>query len=169
LGSSADRKKAQVALRDQAETFEAIIENTSDSVLLISPDFKLLRFNKTAEERLLQRRGEKIFIGADFRNYLYPDAKQVFHAMFTDSLNGKFCDREIQARDTSGNSFWIRAKTSPVYDRENKLLGVTLLSENIDSQRRHRSRLYKVKKNSEVLWNRAWSAYTLCRKRNLFM
>jgi hypothetical protein len=30
---------------DQAETFEAIIENTSDSVLLISPDFKLLGFN----------------------------------------------------------------------------------------------------------------------------
>jgi len=136
LGSSADRKKAQVALRDQAETFEAIIENTSDSVLLISPDFKLLRFNKTAEERLLQRRGEKIFIGADFRNYLYPDAKQIFHDMFSDSLNGKFCDREIQARDTSGNSFWIRAKTSPVYDRENNLLGVTLLSENIDSRKK---------------------------------
>src|ERR1700749_3379149 len=48
LSNSAERKKAEVALRDQAETFEAIIENTSDSVLLISPDFKLLRFNKTA-------------------------------------------------------------------------------------------------------------------------
>ena len=56
--------------------------------------------------------------------------------MFNDSLKGKFCDREIQARDTNGNSFWIRAKTSPVYDRDNKLLGVTLLSENIDSQKK---------------------------------
>src|SRR5437762_2974036 len=94
LSNSAERKKAEVALRDQAETFEAIIENTSDSVLLISPDFKLLRFNKTAQERLLQRRGEKIFIGADFRKFLYPDAKEIFHAMFMDSLGGKFCDRE---------------------------------------------------------------------------
>jgi len=136
LSNSAERKKAEVALRDQAETFEAIIENTSDSVLLISPDFKLLRFNKTAQERLLQRKGERIFIGADFREFLYPDAKEMFHEMFNDSLKGKFCDREIQARDTKGNSFWIRAKTSPVYDRDSKLLGVTLLSENIDSQKK---------------------------------
>jgi PAS domain S-box-containing protein len=136
LSNSAERKKAELALRDQAETFEAIIENTSDSVLLISPDFKLLRFNKMAEERLLQRKGERIFIGADFRKFLYPDAKEMFYEMFSDSLKGRFCDREIQARDTNGNSFWIRAKTSPVYDRDNKLLGVTLLSENIDSQKK---------------------------------
>ena len=136
LSNSAERKKAEVALRDQAETFEAIIENTSDSVLLISPDFKLLRFNKTAEDRLLRRRGERIFIGADFRKFLYTDAEEAFYTMFSDSLDGKFCDREIQARDVSGNFFWIRAKTSPVYDRDNKLLGVTLLSENIDSQKK---------------------------------
>ena len=136
LSNSAERKKAEVALRDQAETFEAIIENTSDSVLLISPEFKLLRFNKTARERIVQRRGERIFIGADFRKFLYPDAEEIFHVMFNDSLKGKFCDREIQAKDTNGNSFWIRAKTSPVYDRDNQLLGVTLLSENIDSQKK---------------------------------
>lgn len=136
LSNSAERKKAEVALREQAETFEAIIENTSDSVLLISPDFKLLRFNKTAMDRLLQRRGEQIFIGADFRRFLYPGAEKIFFEMFNDSLSGKFCDRELQAKDTNGNSFWIRAKTSPVYDRDNKLLGVTLLSENIDSQKR---------------------------------
>lgn len=141
LSNSAERKNAEVALRDQAETFEAIIENTSDSVMLISPDFKLLRFNKTAKERLLQRKGERIFIGADFRRFLYPDAKEIFHVMFNDSLNGKFCDREIQARDINGNSFWIRAKTSPVYDRDNKLLGVTLLSENIDSQKKAQTAL----------------------------
>ena len=136
LSNSAERKKAEVALRDQAETFEAIIENTSDSVLLISPEFKLLRFNKTAQERIVQRRGERIFIGADFRKFLYPDAEEIFHVMFNDSLKGKFCDREIQAKDANGNSFWIRAKTSPVYDRDNQLLGVTLLSENIDSQKK---------------------------------
>ena len=89
-----------------------------------------------AQERILQRKGEGIFIGADFRQFLYPDAKEIFYVMFNDSLNGKFCDREIRARDTNGNSFWIRAKTSPVYDRGNKLLGVTLLSENIDSQKK---------------------------------
>ena len=136
LSNSAERKKAEGALRDQAETFEAIIENTSDSVLLISPEFKLLRFNKTAEERLLKRKGERFFVGSDFRKFLYPDAEKIFFEMFGDSLNGKFCDREIQAKDVNGNSFWIRAKTSPVYDRDNKLLGVTLLSENIDSQKK---------------------------------
>ncbi len=136
LSNFSERKKAEVALRDQAETFEAIIENTSDSVMLISPEFKLLRFNKNAEKRVLQRKNERMFIGADFRKFLYPDAEDIFYVMFNDSLNGKFCDREIQARDTKGNSFWLRAKTSPVYDRDNKLLGVTLLSENIDSQKK---------------------------------
>ena len=136
LGNSAERKKAEVALRDQAETFEAIIENTSDSVLLISPDFKLVRFNKTAQRRLLQRSGEKISLGADFRKFLYSGTEAIFLSMFNDSLEGKFCDREIQATDAGGNSFWIRAKTSPVYGRDNKLLGVTLLSENIDSQKK---------------------------------
>jgi PAS fold. len=102
--------------------------------MLISPEFKLLDLIKCPEKGAAKK-GERIFIGADFRKFLYPDAKEIFHVMFNDSLNGKFCDREIQARDTNGNSFWIRAKTSPVYDRDNKLLGVTLLSENIDSQK----------------------------------
>jgi len=136
LSNCAERKKAEIALKEQAETFEAIIENTSDSVLLISPDFKLLRFNRTAEERLLRRKGEKIFIGADFRKFLYPETEAIFYSMFSDSLDGKFCDKEIKSKDTHGNSFWIRAKTSPVYGRDNKLLGVTLLSENIDSQKK---------------------------------
>lgn len=136
LGSAAERKNAEAVIKEQAETFQAIIENTKESIYLISPEYKLLQFNKTARERILKGRGKELYIGADFREFLYPGTTDIFYSMFEDSLKGNHRNEEIRSQGIHGEYFWFQSKTSPVYGPNGELIGVTLLAEGIDDRKR---------------------------------
>jgi PAS domain-containing protein len=77
IGNAAERRQAEAATREQAETFKAIIENTKESIYLISPDYKVVQFNKTAKERMNGRR-LRLYTGIDFREILFPDIIDTF-------------------------------------------------------------------------------------------
>lgn len=129
------RKEAEDLLKEQTETFRAIIENTKESIYLISPEYKLLQFNTTAKEKILLTRGMELQIGADFREYLFPDNTDIFYSMFNDSLKGIYRSEEIKVKGVTENYFWIESKTSPVYNLKGELIGIRLLSESIDDRK----------------------------------
>jgi len=141
IGSAAERRKAEAVIKEQAETFGAIIENTKESIYLISPDFKILQFNKTALERLRRSRGMELYNGLDFREFLFPDTIDVFHSMFEDALKGASRTEEIKAQGINGDFFWFQTKMSPVYDPSGKLIGVTMLTEGIDDRKKAEAEL----------------------------
>lgn len=130
------QKNAEYLIKEQAETFKAIIENTKESIYLLSPEFQLLQFNKTAKERILRGRGKELYPGADFREFLYPETTDGFYAMFNDALKGISRTEEIRALGVNGEYFWFQSKTSPVYDSKGELIGVTLLTEGIDDRKK---------------------------------
>lgn len=130
------RKKAEHLIKEQAETFRAIVENINESIYLISPEFKLLLYNTTAEKRIQLARGIKLHIGSDFREYLFPDTAHIFYSMFNDSLKGIYRSEEIRSKGIAGNYFWHHSKTCPVYDLNGNLIGVRLLTEAIDDRKR---------------------------------
>ncbi len=128
-------KEAENLIKEQAETFRAIIENTKESIYLISPEYKVMQFNTTARIRMELTRGMELQMGADFREYIFPDSTDIFYSMFQDSLNGMYRSEEIKARSISGNDFWFQSKTSPVYDLKGELIGVRFLNESIDDRK----------------------------------
>lgn len=130
------QKNAEYQIKEQAEMFKAIIENTKESIYLISPDYKLIEFNTTAKERIKITRGKDLYIGADFRDYLFTDTTDIFYSMFEDSLNGKYRTEEINSKGINGTVFWFQSKTSPVYDLKGSLLGIRLLTESIDDRKK---------------------------------
>ncbi|MEP7236293.1 MAG: PAS domain S-box protein [Ferruginibacter sp.] len=136
LGSAAERKNAETFIKEQAETFRAIIENTKESIYLLSPECKLMQFNNTAFERMRIVRGLELSIGADFRDFVFPDTNDIFYSMFEDSLKGIYCDKEIMSKESTSDYFWIHTKTSPVYSLEGKLIGIRVLTENINERKR---------------------------------
>ncbi|MEO6719322.1 MAG: PAS domain S-box protein [Ferruginibacter sp.] len=135
VGSAAERKNAEALIKEQAETFQAIIENTKESIYLISPEYKLIQFNSTALERMRITQGLELCVDADFRDYLFPDSADIFHSMFQDSLKGIYRSEEIRSKGLTGNYFWFQSKTSPVYDPGHKLIGIRLLTESIDDRK----------------------------------
>ncbi|MEO5681577.1 MAG: PAS domain S-box protein [Chitinophagaceae bacterium] len=136
LGSAAERKNAEALIKEQAEVFKAIIENTKESIYLISPEFKVLQFNDTARERERITRGMNIFIGADFRDFVYPEKRDIFLSQFEDALKGIYRMEEVKAKSITGHNIWFQSKTSPVYDPGGKLIGVRVLTDDINDRKR---------------------------------
>lgn len=129
------QKEMDAAIQEQAETFRAIIENTSESIYFISPEFKLLLINTTAKKRLQLALGLEAQIGADFRNYLFPGNTELFYSMFNDALKGYYRQEEMHLRGINDKSYWIHSKSSPVYNLKDELIGVRFLSESIDDKK----------------------------------
>ncbi|MES1216385.1 MAG: PAS domain S-box protein, partial [Bacteroidota bacterium] len=109
-----DRKNAEAVIKEQAETFGAIIENTNESIILLSPDLKVLQFNKTTRDRLYKNFGKEIYTGADFGKLLYPGSEDIFYLMFNEALSGKYTESEVLQTVVGGNSFWLRTRMYPI-------------------------------------------------------
>lgn len=140
-------KKQEEEITAQAETYEAIIENTKEGIYLISPDFKLLRFNKTFKERFQILYGHEPEIGIDFRNYLEqgPIQKELFHNLFNEAIEqNQKNDCEVKSKSIEGNSFWFRIRTSPVYDKHDQLLGVSFTSKNITERKKSEQEILRL-------------------------
>ena len=60
------RKEMEYFIKEQAEMFKAIIENTKEAIYLISPKFKVMQFNATAKQRIQLTRGIRI---TDWRRF----------------------------------------------------------------------------------------------------
>jgi len=131
-----ERKKAEAAVKEQAETFSAIIENATESIWLLSPDLKVLQFNKTAKNRILLHRGKEVYTGANFKEFLYPGTENIFMPMFNDALAGQYPERESYQTSINGEPFWLRTRMYPVHDKQKRLIGVTVLSENVTERKK---------------------------------
>lgn len=136
LGSAIAKKNALREIKEQTEKFQAIIENTKEAIYLVSPDFKLLMFNKIANRRNNQVNGYDLFEGQDFNELMNPSTKDIFIKMLNDGLRGKHVTKELKSQGRVGESYWMRVKIFPVYKPDGKLMGVCLLSENIDDSKK---------------------------------
>lgn len=130
-----EHKRSEALIKEQAETFSAIIENAIESIFLLSPDLKVLQYNKPGKERLYLNRGKEIYIGADFKEFLYIGSENVFMPMFDDALAGKYSERESFQTGSDGKIFWLRTRMYPVYDNKQKIIGITVLGENITNRK----------------------------------
>jgi PAS domain S-box-containing protein len=130
-----ERRNAEAVIKEQAEVFTAITENANESMWLVSPDLKVLQFNKTAQDRIRLNRGKEIYKGANFSEYIYIDTEDVFMPMFNDALAGKYAEGESSHINIHGNLFWQRTRMYPIYRTQKELIGVTILAEDITSRK----------------------------------
>lgn len=135
LSAAVIRRTAVALIKEQAETFQAIIENAKESIYLLDPKYEMLQFNKTAKQRLGQR-GIQLEIGMDFREIIFPNTREPFESMFQDSLKGNYRDEEILGKDDEGAEKWMQVKTSPVFRPNGELQGVSVLVEQIDDRKK---------------------------------
>jgi PAS domain S-box-containing protein len=139
-----ERKKAEAVIKEQAEIFTAIIENANESIWLLSPELKVLQFNKTGRERIQINRGKEIYLGANFKDFLYPGSEYIFMPIFNDALAGNYSELESCQKNIKGELFWLRTRMYPVYDTQKKLIGVAVLTENITDRKAMESERQKM-------------------------
>ena len=117
-----ERKKAEEELRESAEKYRTLVENTSDFIFMIDDEDKVLSINKSAA-RLFREKPEEVMGKSIFE--LFPkeiatgfskNLKDVFK-----TGGGKVAESKMIA---GGKEMWINSNLSPVKDHEGKVVAV---------------------------------------------
>ncbi|MFY7827154.1 MAG: PAS domain S-box protein [Flectobacillus sp.] len=130
------QKKAELEVESIKKTYESLLNNISDSICLLDVDFKVIQYNTHIERVLLSQVGKKIYIGADFREYLFPNETEEFFRQFEQACAGKIVEDEICVHNIQGEAVWILSKMYPVYDQKQALLGVCIVAININAKKK---------------------------------
>jgi PAS domain S-box-containing protein len=123
-------------LNRQKKLLQAILDSSDVGSVLLSPERKVLFFNKTTHKDILQLWGKEICIGEDFLPYVAPSLKSEFEKEFQKAIQGQIIHTEREITDSKGNKVWLRGKYLPVYGMNNELIGVNFTIENIDQRKR---------------------------------
>jgi PAS domain S-box-containing protein len=136
LGRNIDRqRKEEIELENMAENYEAIIQNASETIILLDPNFKVLRFNKVGRDRILKNLGKELYLGADFREFVYPAKMDVFLKLFHDALQGITHEEEVRTFSKDNDVIWFLSKMYPVFKRNGELLGITVFASDIKARK----------------------------------
>lgn len=137
----------------------AILNSSTDSNIFISPEYKIINYNKSAEEGIRLSHKIQIQIGEDFRKYLLNGMEYSFLESFKEALRGEIVGKETQMK-INQKLVWFKLRYFPVYDHSRKIIGVSFNITNINERKRAEM---KIKEQLNILNDIAWQQSHLVR------
>lgn len=137
-----ERKKTELAiienknnLKKSESILRAILDNTSESIVLMDINYKVLAFNNIIKEELKNYFNQELFIGADYREFVVESMMPIYLKAFNDAKNG--ISFSIDAETIKNDiAIWFQYNVRPVYFPDGELLGVSLTAQNIDEKKK---------------------------------
>ena len=139
-------KNKNITLHDSAYKLKAILDSTSEGMLLIGTDYKILSFNKQAQKNALLVFGKPLREMADFRSYFADGEFDSFVQLSQKVFKGEHLSHEAKMA-----SQWFHVRYYPVYDDNEKLLGISMSAANIDERKNAEEALRKSNKKYQEL------------------
>ncbi len=133
---------------EMSNMLKSIYESTRESSTFIGKDLKVRYTNQASKKITKQLFGKEKEIGDDALDYVLPDYKSEFKALFKRALKGEFIDIEL----TDGTTWW-NITMYPVYDKNDVIVG---LAHNVHDITTSKNNLLKVLQQNEVLKEIAW-------------
>ena len=156
-------KSNQEELKHSENKLRAILDSTSDSNILISPDYKILCFNKKANEVSKMVFGKPLKELADMWAYVLPNDRELFNHNTQKALAGEYMIFEKEISFTNF-SVWYEVSYYPVYDNEGKQLGFTFNTTNIDARKKAEAQLKQSQTMLRILYDSTQIASTFIDK-----
>lgn len=120
---------------------KAVLDSTVDSNLLIGPDYHILNFNKASMDTSLNFSLKPMVLGDNMCHYIHESAVQDFKLNFEAALKGEVIKIEKQVHTNAGKDIWFEFLYYPVYNEQNKLVGVALNTTNINARKKAESKI----------------------------
>ncbi|GAB4133730.1 MAG: hypothetical protein OHK0045_21840 [Raineya sp.] len=136
--------ESQKDLQDTQSKLRAIIDSTNDNNILLSPDYKVLSFNKAAAESVRFFLKAELQEGQDFRHYVVTGMEKTFQEYFHRALSGEVIKEEIAIPLGLQENIWYLVSFFPVFNSERKKRKIIAVSYNA-------SDIDKAKKNELIL------------------
>ncbi|HEY8936968.1 MAG TPA: histidine kinase dimerization/phospho-acceptor domain-containing protein [Cyclobacteriaceae bacterium] len=151
---SVDEGNVGDELQTSRHVLKAVYESTQSSIYVISTDYKIIFFNKKAEDGNRLLFGTELRIGENILETLKPngdDAYAAFKRNFELALNGTgtISERELQY---PGFSTWVRAEYTPVYE-DQKIVAVCFRIKEINDRKQFEGQIEKQNNRlKEIAW-----------------
>lgn len=124
------KKVQQEHLRNET-VLRSIFDSSTDTFLLISPQLRVLAFNRKANLSITQIYGRETSVGDDFRKLIIPGTESDFYEHFHKALKGEVTHLEKDIVMPDLQRRWFRFHYYPVYNHENELIGVSFTAADI--------------------------------------
>jgi PAS domain S-box-containing protein len=121
------------AIIESENRLKAILDSTQDINFLISPDYKLLNFNKVASDVGLLYFKKPYRLGADLREYCFEEDIALLNTYLPRVLQGESFIIEI-SRNINGATVYFELTYSSVYDQHGTILGCNMNMKDISEQ-----------------------------------
>ncbi|MFH0814418.1 MAG: PAS domain S-box protein [Pseudomonadota bacterium] len=159
------QKKAEEALREREKHFRSLLQTAGSAIILLSPERKILEFNKEAE-RIYGYEKEEV-LGKDYVELVFPEEEREVQAEIIDRiLNGEALrgfENVVRARDgTEREMLW---NAIPWFDAEGRTIGCIGIGIDITRQKKIEKALRESEKKLRHLSSELLNAQEKERKR----
>lgn len=139
--------KFQKELEIQESKLRAILENSKSSIVLIDKNYNILLSNKFAQEIAHKFFNRNLVEGESFLPFITEISKNDFFNSFAKAMQGETTKME-RKRIFDEKELWFEVEYVPIYKNNGELLGVSLVTTNIDEKKKAELTL---KKQNELL------------------
>jgi PAS domain S-box-containing protein len=115
---------------------QAILDSTADANVLISPQFRIISFNKIAQKYTRRFFGKSMAEGQEVWEILPPGEHEGFRKNFLKALRGERVMVEQEMFLGQPRGIWFEIKYFPAYDQQQQLIGASFNCTDIDIRKR---------------------------------
>jgi PAS domain S-box-containing protein len=141
--------------KETVAMLNSIFNNVNQSILLIDNDLRLKAFNSNANDHHIQLVGQELEENASVLDLLLPDLRNEFTERFNESLKGNLVQWEMAYRFSPTSVHWFSVNMSPVFDDNDKVLGVCASMVNISDRKmadeQFKGQFEEIEKNNQEL------------------
>lgn len=142
-------KKEKEEHKSTLQKLQMALSSVDESFYFIDKNFKVLSYNKKAEEATLKFIKMKLHEGFDFRNIVEPNRLELFESRFLEVLKGKTITYDFENKLEINTPLWYRHTMKPFKDINDNIIGVIFSSINIEEAKRKEERL------KEIAWHQS--------------
>jgi PAS domain S-box-containing protein len=115
---------ADSKIKQHEAVIAAILDSSSQSVVLLDQDYRISYANHLAIDGIAQNLGKTMTMGANYLDFVLPDKIETFKNSFAECIAGNFVNYEIDVHYPNGKIHWYNVLYYPVYNADNQLIGV---------------------------------------------
>jgi PAS domain S-box-containing protein len=130
-----ERASTEAALKESEANLKAVFNSSLQSSILIDRNYKILAFNKTANEGAKAIWRREIQAGDSIYDYVSPENLNDFNLNFQEAMQGRSAQVERNIKGITDTDNWFEVNYNPVLNEQGEVSSVCFSAVNINERK----------------------------------